>query len=265
MKQSGWTLLRSIIVVLIIIYTLAPLVIIAILSFSSAKFLTFPPPGLSLQWYETVLASPKWVSSLKTTALITLPSTFIATILGTGAAIGISRSEGRYVGVLSAIIMSPLVIPTIIIGAGIYGVFRSWGLAGTYTGMILAHVLLTIPYVFSVTLASLRTVRTNVEGAALTLGASPIRVLFLITVPMIGPAIFSGLLFAAVMSFDELVVSMFLSSPSVRPITVQMWADVRGEVDPTISAIATGLFVFTLILLLIDTLLSRRATGMEKY
>ncbi|EJJ31494.1 ABC transporter permease [Rhizobium sp. CF142] len=265
MRQGGWLYLRSLIVALIVIYTLAPLVIIVILSFSSAQFLTFPPPGLSLQWYERILSSPKWASALKTTALITIPTTIIATVVGTGAAIGIARSKGSSAAFLSAIIMSPLVIPTIIVGAGVFSIFRSWGLAGTYTGMILAHVMLTIPYVFSVTLASLRTVNSNLEGAALTLGASPLRVLLLVTVPMIAPAILSGFLFAAVMSFDELVISMFLNSPTVRPITVQMWADVRGEVDPTIAAIASCLFAFTLILLLADHLVARRRAGTKTY
>ena len=105
----------------------------------------------------------------------------------------------------------------------------------------------------------LKTVRSDVEGAALTLGATPVRVMFKVTIPMISPAIFSGLLFAAVMSFDELMISMFISSPTVRPVTVQMWSDIRGDVDPTISAIATGLFVFTLILLLVDHFLGRKS------
>jgi putative spermidine/putrescine transport system permease protein len=251
--------MRGIFIALICTYTIAPLLIIAIISFSSAQFLTFPPPGFSLQWYEMVLNDPKWINSLRTTALITLPSAVAATALGTGAAIAVARAKVPFPSVLSGLMMSPLVVPAIIIAAGVFGAYRQWGLTGTFLGMILAHVMLTIPYVFSVTLAALKTVRSDVEGAALTLGATPVRVMFKVTIPMISPAIFSGLLFAAVMSFDELMISMFISSPTVRPVTVQMWSDIRGDVDPTISAIATGLFVFTLILLLVDHFLGRKS------
>jgi len=260
---NPWTILRRLVCGLVIVYTIAPLLIIAILSFSAAPFLTFPPPGFSLQWYEHVVNDPVWVRSLTTTALITIPAAFLATAIGTCASVAVARGNIPFPSVVSGFVMMPLVVPTIITAAAIFGAFRPWGLQGTYGGLILAHVLLTIPYVFSVTLAALRTVGPDVEGAALTLGASPLRVLLRITVPMIGPGIMSGLLFAAVMSFDELVVSMFLSTPQIRPVTVQMWSDVLGAVDPTISAIATSLFVFTLLLLLVDHLVKRRshATG----
>ena len=259
MHVNLWVILRRAICTLVVIYTLAPLVIIVILSFSSALFLTFPPPGLSMQWYRHLLASPEWLPALATTAMITIPSAVVATVLGTGAAIGVVRGRVPFPSVLSALMMTPLVVPTIITAAAIFGAFQSWGLFGTYTGFILAHVLLTIPYVFSITQAALLTVGPAVEGAALTLGATPVRVLLRITVPMIAPSIMSGFLFAAVMSFDELIVSMFISTPTIRPVTVVMWSDVLGQVDPTIAAVATALFSVTLVLLLIDYGLTRRS------
>jgi putative spermidine/putrescine transport system permease protein len=261
MHVSGWAILRRVMCGLVLVYLLAPLIIIAILSFSSAQFLTFPPPGFSLQWYERFLSSPAWMQSFWTTVGITVPATLLATIFGTGAAIGVARSNIPFPNVLSGFIMTPLVVPTIITAAAVYGAFRRWGLSGTYAGLILAHVLLTIPFVFSITLAALRTVGPELERAALTLGASPLRVLFRVTVPMISPAITSGLLFAAVISFDELVVSMFLSTPSVRPITVRIWSDILGSVDPTISAISTAIFAVTLVLLLVDFLVTQRSKG----
>lgn len=260
---SGWSLLHTAIVGLTIIYLLAPIVIVVMLSFSSAQFLTFPPPGYSLQWYQRIVEDPRWVSSLTTSLLITAPASLLATAVGTAAAVAVERGRVRFAGVISGVMMAPLVVPYIITAAGIYGAFRAWGLSGTYQGLLLAHVLLTIPYVFTVTLAALKSVDGSVENAALTLGASPARVLFTVTLPMIAPAIFSGLLFAAVTSFDELVVSMFISSPTLKPVTVQMWSNVQSDTDPTISAIASAMFFITLLLLLIDNLITRRKDALS--
>lgn len=264
MYINGWTALRRTICAFVIVYTLSPIIIIAILSFSSAQYLTFPPPGFSPQWYERFMSDPAWVQSLLTTASITLPSAFLATIVGTAAAIGVARGNIPFPGIVSAFIMMPLVVPTIIIAAAIFSAFRPWGLQGTHAGFILSHVLLTIPYVFSVTLAALQTVGRELEGAALTLGASPLRVLLRITIPMIAPGIMSGALFATVISFDELIVSMFLSTPTLRPVSVQMWSNVLGAVDPTIAAIATSLFLVTLVLLGLDHIATRRSAVSPK-
>lgn len=254
---NAWSFLQKLVCVLAIVYLLAPIAIIVILSFSSSQFLTFPPPGFSLQWYERILEDSRWVSSLKTSLAITVPSAILATGIGTGAAIAVERGKLPFPAIVSGAVMMPLVVPYIITAAAIFGAFRAWGLSGTYPGFLLAHVLLTIPYVFSITIASLKTVDASLESAALTLGASPRRVMFSITLPLIAPAVASGFLFAAVTSFDELVVSMFISAPDLRPITVQMWSNVMGDTDPTISAIASAMFFFTLLLLLIDGLINR--------
>jgi putative spermidine/putrescine transport system permease protein len=132
-------------------------------------------------------------------------------------------------------------------------------LHGTLLGLVLAHTVLTIPFVLSTTLASLRMVDPQLESAALTLGATYPRTFWRITFPLIVPGIFSGLLFSLMVSFDELIVSLFISTPQVRPITVQMWSDVRGDVNPTIAAVATSIFCFAMVLLLLEQLLGFRA------
>lgn len=255
---SRWTVLQRVLCGLTIIYLLAPIAIVVILSFSSSQFLSFPPPGYSMQWYVRIIEDPRWIASLITSISITVPSAIIATVIGTAAAIAVERGKIPLPAFISGAMMMPLIVPYIITAAAIYGTFRMWGLSGTYSGFLLAHVLLTMPYVFTVTYAALQSVDASVEQAALTLGASPMRVLFTITLPMIGPAIVSGLLFAAVTSFDELIVSMFISSPELRPVTVQMWSNVRGDTDPTIAAIASAMFFLTMFLLLLDGLFGRK-------
>jgi len=157
--------------------------------------------------------------------------------------------------------MAPIVVPVIIIAAATYGLFQIWSLNGTLLGFVLAHTVLTVPYVTSTVLASLEMVDEGYGKAALTLGASPWTVFRRIVFPLILPGVLSGLLFAMVISFDELVVSLFIGSPTFRPVTVQMWSDVTGDVDPTIAAIGTLLFLFSLLVLLLEAATRRSGTS----
>ncbi len=252
-----WPFLRAVICLAIIIFLIAPMVIVVIVSFSSAPFLTFPPPGLSLQWYRKLASLPVWLDAISTSATIMVPSALIATAAGTAAAVGLARGRVPGAGAIASLIMAPMVVPVIITAAAMLGVFRAWGLQGTLLGLILAHATLAVPYVVFTVLAAMRLVDGQLESAALTLGATHWRAFWRVTFPLILPAVLSGLLFAMVISFDELVVSIFLSSPTVRPVTVQMWSDVRGDVDPTIAAIGALLLAFSVGVLLLEAVLNR--------
>jgi len=255
-----WPSLRAAFCLGIIVFLVSPMVIVAIVSFSSAPFLTFPPPGLSLQWYRKLASSSVWLDAIATSATIMVPSATVATAAGTAAAVGLARARIPGAGLIASLIMAPMIVPVIITAAAMLGVFRAWGLQGTRAGLILAHTTLAIPYVVFTVLAALRLVDDRLESAALTLGATRWRAFWRVTFPLILPAVLSGLLFAMVISFDELVVSIFLSSPTVRPVTVQMWSDVRGDVDPTIAAIGTLLLAFSVCALLLETVLDRQRT-----
>ncbi len=255
-----WGGIRGVINALLVVYMLAPLAVILIISFSSALFLTFPPPGFSLQYYEKMFYNPTWTRTILTSIKIMVPTAIIATVLGTAAALALSRMQSRWVLVIRGILMAPLIIPVIITAAAIFGVFRIWGLYGSLSGLIIAHVILTLPYVMSTVSANLMVFDSRLEDAAANCGAPPFTAFRRITLPLIAPSVLSGMLFAMVISFDELVVSLFLSTPTVRPVTVQMWSNIRGDTDPTIAAIATVLFLFSLFALLIDGL-ARRKSG----
>ena len=254
-----WGGLRGVINGLLIVYMLAPLVVVLVISFSSALFLTFPPPGLSMQWYEKMFSNPTWSRTLLTSLKILVPAAICATVLGTAAALALSRMESRWALFIRGILMAPLIIPVIITAAAIFGVFRIWGLYGTLYGLILAHVILTLPYVMSTVSANLAVFDRRLEDAAANCGAPPWATFRRVTLPLISPSVMSGMLFAMVISFDELVVSLFLSTPKIRPVTVQMWSNIRGDTDPTIAAIATMLFLFSLFALLIDGIARRRS------
>jgi putative spermidine/putrescine transport system permease protein len=256
-SEWWWSLARQAVSALAVIYLVAPLIIVLIISFSSAPFLTFPPPGFSLQWYHNLFNNPAWSGSLMTSVKILVPAALIATITGTAAAYGLVRSSFPGKTAVAALLMAPLVVPVIVTAVGIFGFFRTLGLFGTLSGLIVAHAVLTVPYVVATVSGTLIMVDKRLEQAALTLGASPWKTFRRVTLPLILPAVLSGLVFAMVVSFDELVVSLFISTPAVRPVTVEMWSNVRGAVDPTIAAVATVLFTVSLAALLGEVITRR--------
>lgn len=252
-----WPAFRFLICLLLVIYLIAPMIVVGIISFSSAKFLSFPPPGFSFQWYVKIWEDPAWANSIMTSVKIMIPTGIMATVLGTMAAVALSRTDFLGKNVIFGLLIAPLMVPVIIVAAAFYGIFVSWRLNGTLTGLIIAHTVLTVPFVLSTVLSTLQMVDQQLEKAALTLGAPPLQAFRRVTLPLIMPAVLSGLLFAMVISFDELVVSLFISGPIVRPVTVQMWSDIRGAVDPTIAAIGMVMFGFSLSVLFVDSIVRR--------
>lgn len=256
---GGWRVLRGGVCVLVALYMLAPLAIVLIVSFSAAPFLQFPPPGLSLRWYRSLFADPAWIDSIWTSVQILVPASLLATVIGTAAAYALVRGRIPGATAILACLMLPLVVPAIITAAALFGLYRGLGLNGTLTGLIIGHLVLTLPYVVAVVGAGLRGLDPRLDDAAATLGAAPWPVFRRITLPLVLPSVISGLLFAMVVSFDELIVSLFVSSARVRPVAVQMWSNLRGDFDPTIAAIASLAFLFALLALLAE-MLTRRGT-----
>ncbi len=266
MKGDGldrWRAFRAVVCVIVALYLIAPLAIVVIISFSAASFLQFPPPGLSLRWYENLFADPAWTDAIGVSIQILIPSAALATLLGTFAAYALARGRIPGATLIGAALMLPLIVPGIITAAALFGVYRGLGLNGTLTGLIIGHVVITMPYVVATVSSALRTMDPRLEDAASTLGAGPVAAFRRVTLPLLMPAILSGLLFAAVASFDELIVSLFVSSARVRPVAVQMWSNIRGDVDPTIAAIASLCFVFALLALIAESILKRR-TGVTQ-
>jgi putative spermidine/putrescine transport system permease protein len=258
MKGSGiWRALRLSCCGATALFLLAPMVIVLVISFSSAQFLTFPPPGWSWQWYRKLFTEPEWADTLMTSVEIVIPAGLLATAFGTAAALALARAPIYGKSVITGLLMAPLVVPVIVTAAGMFELFTQWGLNGSLLGFVIAHTVITLPYVISIVLAALSTISETYENAALTLGAPPWTTFRRILLPLIAPSVLSGLLFAMVVSFDELVVSLFISTPGFKPVTVQMWSDVMGDVDPTIAAIGSLLFVFSVLVLLIEALTRR--------
>lgn len=230
---------------MLVIFLLGPSLMIIPMSLSSGRTLRFPPPGYSWQWYETLLTSSLWLNAAQTSLRVGLLTALVATILGTLTALGLAR--GRFWGrnALQALVLSPMIIPLVLIAIATFAVFVRWRIAGSLWGLVLAHSVLALPFVVINVLASLRTVDRNLELAAANLGAGPLRCFAYVTLPLIMPGMLAGALFAFITSWDEIVVAIFLTSPRLRTLPIVMWGQLRTELDPTIAAAATLLTLLT--------------------
>ncbi len=250
------------IVILIFIYLVVPILSIIPLSFNSGELLSYPMQGFSFKWYDDFFSSGRWGLAIKNSLIIGTSSMIFATILGTTAAVGINRSNFPGKALIVALLISPMMIPLVITALSLYLFFARLGLNSTYTGLILAHTILGIPFVIITVSATLQSFDYNLMRAGASLGASPLRVFFKIVLPNIAPGVFSGALFAFATSLDEVVVVMFIAGPSHRTIPRQMFSGIRETLSPTLLAAATVLIVFAGMLMLTLELLRKRS---EKY
>lgn len=244
---------------LTVFFLIAPTLVVVPMSFTASHSLTFPPQGFSLRWYTKMLTDPQWSNGFINSGQVAFLTAILSTVLGTLAALGMLR--GRFPGknAVNTLVLSPLIVPVIIIAIGMFTVFVRWKIAGTAIGLVLAHTALAVPFVIVNVGTSLRTMDRNLELAAMNLGADPVRTFFRITFPIILPGVFAGALFAFLTSWDEVVTAIFLTTARFRTLPAEMWEQVRQVVDPTVAAVATTLLVVTTTLLFLTFVVRRQA------
>ena len=259
-------------------FLIAPIFVVLPLSFSSSpffeftrEFMSFESEAWSVRWYKqmlgicdpneiiTTVCTDKWMKGTVNSFYIGIIATFIATVLGTMAALGLSRPHMPYKALIMSILISPMIVPLIITAAGMFFFYARINLVYTFTGVILAHVALATPFVVITVTATLVGFDMNMVKAAQSLGAKPIRTFFKVIMPLILPGIISGALFAFITSFDEVVIVMFMASIDQLTIPKQMWAGIRQEISPVILCMATCLVILSIVLLTTVELLRRRA------
>jgi len=243
---------------LVALWLVAPTLVIVPMSFNEKKSLAFPPTGFSLQWYENFFSNPAWFGSFTTSLKIALIVAILATVLGTAAAIGIEKMKNRTAGVIRAILITPMIVPGVVLAIGIYAVYLDQHLVGTYAGYVLAHTMLAIPFVLIAVGANLSVFDERLEIAAASLGASRLTTFRTINLPLIAPGILSGMLFAFVTSFDEIIVSLFITSPQLKTLPVQIFSSMTRDADPTITAVGTLIFFATTTVIGIGLLIGTR-------
>ena len=269
MRYRLWHYSYLIICASIFIFLIAPLFVIIPLSFNAEQYIHFSkgmialdPDAFSLRWYEDMIYGTKnpWGIAVQNSFYYAFFSTIGATTLGTIAALGLSSRYMPYKQLIMSVLISPMIIPLIISGSAIFFSLAKVGLAATFPGIIIAHIILGTPFVVITVTATLSGFDDSITRAASSLGSPPTNTFFKITLPLILPGIISGALFAFVTSFDEIVVILFVAGGerSLTTIPLQMWTGLREQLSPTIMAVATCLIVMSTVLLIATELLRRR-------
>jgi putative spermidine/putrescine transport system permease protein len=250
---------------LIFFFLITPIVVIVPLSFNAEPYFTFTyemltldPDGYSLRWYQEFLNSDEWLTGIKNTFIIAIASTFLATSLGTIAALGLSKPYMPYKNAIMAMLISPMVVPLIISAAGMYFFYSSLGLTSTFPGIILAHTALGTPFVIITVTATLVGFDQTLVRASANLGADPTTTFFKIIMPLIAPGVISGALFAFITSVDEIVIVYFIAGPEQKTVPLKMFSGIREEISPTILAVASILVGISILLLTTLEMIRRR-------
>ena len=248
---------------------IAPIIIAVAMSFTSSDTLRFPPQGFSMQWYGAVIHEPKWQDRLPVSLEVAVLSAIFATSISTLTAFSLARSQSRGKNLISTLFIAPLIVPVVVLGTGDFFVWaRGWsigtfsfggGLIGTVTGLVLAHTVIALPYPFITARASLVKVDQTLELAAKNLGAPPVTVFRTITLPLIMPGVLSGMIFAFIASWDEVVIASFLSTSRVSTVPVQIFSQLREALDPSAAAISSLLLLASVSLVSLLALVRRQS------
>jgi putative spermidine/putrescine transport system permease protein len=236
----GWPILALLIL---------PILILLPLAFSASPFLQFPPSGLSVRWFANYFGRMDWLRPTWVSFQVALITTAVATPLGTLAALALVRGHFRGKELLMGFVVSPMVVPTIIVAIALYFQLARFRLVGTVTALVVGHLALAIPFVVVVVSGALRTVDESLEQAARSLGAGSVRAFLRVTLPLIRPGVLTGAFFAFLASFDDLVIALFVSGTKAATLPKRMWEGIRWEVDPTTAAVSALLIAFSLVLL----------------
>jgi putative spermidine/putrescine transport system permease protein len=247
-----------VVVSLVLAFLVLPTLVVIPASLNHASFIRIPPTMLSVRWYREFFADPEWLASLGSSLEVAALATSLSLALGTTAALGLERLHGGWRTLLSGLFLAPLVVPAIVLAVALYYVARPLGLAGTTAGLALGHTLMCLPYVIVNVGVSLRTLDASLERAAAGLGASPWRIFRTVTLPCIAPGLAGGAVFAAITSFDELIISIFLAGVRTETLPVKLWETIRVELTPVVAVAASVIVAASLLGFVVLRLGSRR-------
>jgi ABC-type spermidine/putrescine transport system permease subunit II len=237
---------------------LAPIVIVVILAFSGDGYLHFPPGSLSLRWFDRYFGDVQWQRSLLSSLIIATIACLVSTTIGFFAAYAFLRIEFRAKKLLLSLMLTPIIVPSIITAIAMYYLAGKLGLIGSYLWLGLCHAVIAMPIVLLILLAALHAVDPNLERAALGLGGSRTRVFCRVVLPIAFPGVLSAALFAFLASFDELLISLFLSGVYAQTLPVRIWNSLNLEVEPTIAAVSAFLIGVTTLILAAEAVLRAR-------
>jgi len=243
--------------VIVVSFLVLPTIIVIPMSFSASQYLEFPPREWSLRWYTNYVNSPAWMQATATSLKAALLTTLVATPLGTLAAYGLFTSRLRGGRLIMPMLLTPIIVPVILVGIGVFYSYVRLKLVNTLIGLVLAHSMLAIPLVTVVVTSALRSYDMSQEMVARSLGASRVRAFILITLPQIRFALVTSAVLSFLTSFDEVVVALFVSGGDNSTLTRNMFLALRDQIDPTIAAISTVMIVISSLLIALSQVLGR--------
>ena len=235
-----------------------PVIIVIPIAFTRGSFVSLPPQGFSLQWFETFLASPVWRAAFLRSFTVGFSTAALALALGFGATYALTRLSSRWAKPLFALFIAPLIVPRIVVAIGLLYLFARLGLTGTDAGLVIGHTVLALPYVVVTLAAGFKRFDWRLVDAAQILGASPWARLRTVMLPMLAPSLISAFLFAFVVSFDDLTVAIFVSGGLNTTLPKQMWDDIQLAVTPTLAAVSTALVVVVALVIAVSSYLKSR-------
>jgi len=246
---------------MVICFLVLPITIVFPVSLTDKRYLSLPEDGISFKHYANLFGSAEWLGSIAQSAYIGVVATAIAVFAGTLCAIGCWRLSSRAGELVRALMLLPIVVPTIVYALGIYRFWVDLRLLDTYTGVILVHAVTGIPYVVVTVSTALAGFDARLEQAARNLGASQLQALRRIVLPSIMPGVVSGAIFAFIHSWDELVIVLFIASRAVFTLPRRIWDGINEHLDPTMAAVATIMIALTGVLLVLDLRMRRKKEG----
>jgi ABC-type spermidine/putrescine transport system permease subunit II len=262
-RRLGQDLLRAY-AVLVFTFLLVPIAIIIPMSFSNQRYLSFPPPGWTLHWYQSVIDQPRWLMATINSFYIGVPTALLAVLFGTLAALGMARSDFRYRKLLLLLVLAPMMLPHVIIAIGLYPTLVDMHLQDSYTAVIIGHTVIGIPLVFVTVTAALRSYPSSLDLAARTLGAGTWRAFRRVTLPMIWVGMVSGGLLAFATSFDELMLALFLTGPGTETLPRLIWDQLSFALTPALAAVATMILTLSVLIQGIALYLGSRRSTMKR-
>ncbi len=242
-------------------FLLAPLAVVAVFSLNPTPFIQFPPVGVTTRWFAKFWASPEFTSSLLLSLEVAFATLALSMLMGGAAALALARGRLPGARFLTALFLAPLMLPAILTGLALFQVLLAFGIGRPVWALVLGHTVVAVPYVIRTTLAVLADFDRRIEEAAAVLGASPARVYWEVTLPLIRPGIFAGGVFAFITSFDQFPISLFLVTPGSETLPVVMFNYMKFDLDGTIAAASMVSILLALtVVFIIDRLVGLRAS-----
>ncbi|MBJ3774302.1 ABC transporter permease [Acuticoccus mangrovi] len=236
----------------VVAFLVLPLLVVVPVSFTDQRFLSFPQETISFKHYANLVADPFWRNSILRSLFVSTVSATFSTILGTMCAIGCWRLANQYAEWVRLLMLTPIIVPSVVHALAFYRTWIDLGLIDTYAGVILSHTIIGLPYVVITVSASLANIDLRLEQAARSLGADMSKTVRWVLVPLVMPGILSGAIFAFIISWDEIVVLLFITSRNIYLLPKAIWDGINENVDPTVAAVASLLIGVTLVILLVQ-------------